>query len=302
MQTWLRTKKRLVLMGAALFLGLLCLGLVSSCPQLSKGVGALSSKPATAKPSLTCTIAAKVPLSFAATPTRMPTDTPSPTATPIPSATATLVPTPSPTALLSRVLPVPVILQELPLSCEFAAMRMVLAAILGKAPSEQELIACTPRDPNPNLGFRGDPAGYNRFPDGTINWDNYGAYADAVAQALNRCALEPAGGQFRALASRGTSYDKVAQAVLGGQPVIVWVTKRQRVETSRVGTSQGPVQLVMGEHVWVVVGYHADGTFDVHDPYPQASQVQTLHARTFPNWEMFDRMAVFVAPTKASTD
>jgi uncharacterized protein YvpB len=294
MQKWLRTKKRPILMGAAMLLGLLCLGLASSCPQLTKGVGALSSRTATAKPSLTCTVTG--------TPTPIPTDTPSPTATPVPSATATLAPTPTPTVLPERVLSVPVILQELPLSCEFAAMRMVLAGLLGRAPSEQELIACMPRDANPNLGFRGDPAGYNRFPDGTINWDNYGAYADAVAEALNRCALVPEGGKFKASASRGTTYDRIAEAVLGGNPVIVWVTKRQQAETTRVGTSQGPVQLVMGEHVWVVVGYHADGTFDVHDPYPQANEIQTLHARTFPNWELFDRMAVFVAPAKASTD
>lgn len=294
MQTWLRTKKRFVLVVAVSFLGLLCLGLVAFYPRLVKGVGTLSQKPAIPVPSLTCTV---VPSS-----TRIPSATPSATGTPTPTAAATLVPTPVPTRLSARVLPVPVILQQLPLSCEFAAMRMVLAALLGKAPSEEELIGCMPRAPNPNLGFRGDPAGYNRFPDGAINWDNYGAYAEAVAWTLNHCALEPAGGEFKASATRGTTYDEIAEAVLGGHPVIVWVTKRQRVETTLVGTSQGPVQLVMGEHVWVVVGYHADGTFDVHDPYPQADQVQTLHARTFPNWEMFDRMAVFVAPAKASTD
>jgi uncharacterized protein YvpB len=294
MLMWLRSNKRLARTGVALFLGLLSVGLVSSYPRLAEGVGALSAKSATPSPSMTCT--------GTATPTRMPTDTPTPTVTSTPTATATPVPTPSPTEPQSRVLSVPAILQQLPLSCEFAAMRMVLAACFGKPPGEPELIACMPRDPNPNLGFRGDPAGYNRFADGTINWDNYGAYSDAVAEALNRCALEPAGGQFRARASKDTSYDDVVEAILGGYPVIVWVTKRQSVETTQVDTAQGPVQLVMGEHVWVVVGYHPDGTFDVHDPYPQPNQVQTLHARTFPNWELFDRMAVFVAPTQPSTD
>jgi uncharacterized protein YvpB len=189
-----------------------------------------------------------------------------------------------------------VILQELPLSCEFAGMRMMLTALLGHAPSEQELIACMPRNANPNLGFRGDPAGYNRFADGSINWGNYGAYAPAVAVALNECALVPASSKWLAVAERGATYQEVATAVLDGTPVMVWVTKRQQVETTRVDTPQGPVQLAMGEHVWVVVGYCEDGMFDVLDPYPQKNSVQTFHVRTFPNWELFDHMAVLVVP------
>jgi len=236
------------------------------------------------------------------------TATPSVTATCVPTAASTslLVPsaiptstttaTPTATRLTSRVLSVPVILQELPLSCEFAGMRMLLSAILDNVPSEKELIACMPRDDNPNLGFRGDPAGYNRFSDGSINWSNYGVYAPAVAVAMNRCVLVPVSSKFMAVAENSTSYQAVASAVLDGTPVMVWVTKRQQVETMRVDTPQGSVQLAMGEHVWVVVGYHADGTFDVLDPYPQKDSVQTFHVHTFPNWELFDHMAVFVVP------
>jgi len=174
-------------------------------------------------------------------------------------------------------------------------MRMVVGALLGKAPSEKELIACMPRDPNPNLGFRGDPAGRNRLANGSADWDDYGVYAPAVAAALNKCILGPAGGRFKALASSGTTYERVSESILEGYPVIVWVTKRQVAETTKVDTVQGPVQLVLGEHVWVVVGFHADGTFEVHDPFPQKSGVQTFRARTFPNWELFDRMAVFLS-------
>ncbi len=151
-----------------------------------------------------------------------------------------------------------------------------------------------PRDPNPYLGFRGDPAAYNRNSDGSVNWDNYGIYAPAVAATLNKCVLEPGGRKFKAVATSGTAYQQVAKAVLDGFPVIVWVTKRQEAETTHIDTSQGPVQLVAGEHVWVVVGYHEDGTFDVHDPYPQKNGVQTFRALSFPNWDLFERMAVFV--------
>jgi len=291
MHAWLQRNKLLGTVIAISVLGLLSLSSVWAYARLTDkplpGPGPVLPTPSstpTARPSSTPT--------GTATPTHTPT--PSRTCTSTPQWTATPTASPTATPLAERVLSVPVILQELPLSCEFAGMRMVLAALLGTPPSEKELIDCAPRNPNPNLGFRGDPGGYNRHANGTINWDNYGVYAPAVAQALNRCALDPAGSKFRAVAVSGTNYPQVAQAVLDGYPVIVWVTKRQKADTTQVDTQQGPVQLVMGEHVWVVVGYHEDGTFDVHDPYPQQSKVQTFHVRSFPNWELFDHMAVFV--------
>ena len=175
-------------------------------------------------------------------------------------------------------------------------MRMVLSALLDAVPSEKELLACMPRNSNPYLGFRGNPAGRNRNADGSINWENYGAYAPVVAETLNRCVLEPAGGEFEALAIKGTTYQEVVDALLDGYPVIVWVTKRQEIEETTIDTPEGPVRLVFGEHVWVVIGYHGDGTFEVHDPYPQKNGMQTFRARSFPNWDLFDRMAVFVRP------
>lgn len=231
-------------------------------------------------------------------PTLTPTDapTPTPTLTLTPTATPTITATAAPTRPSSRVLPVPLILQELPLSCEIAGMRMVIAALSNHVPSEQELLSCMPRNPNPYLGFRGDPAGRNRYPDGRINWENYGAYAPAVAETLNQCVLEPAGGKFEAIAMKGTSYKEVADAILEGYPVIVWVSKRQEIIETTIDTPEGPVRLVFGEHVWVVIGYHEDGTFEVHDPYPQQNGKQTLRVQSFPNWELFDRMAVFVWP------
>jgi uncharacterized protein YvpB len=175
-------------------------------------------------------------------------------------------------------------------------MRMVLAGVLGDAPSEGDLLACMPRNPNPYLGFRGDPAARNRHDDGSINWDNYGIYAPAVAETLNRCALKPAGAKFEAVAVKGVSYEEVTQAVLDGYPVIVWVAKGSDPKTITVDTPEGEVLLVFGEHVWVVVGFYEDGTFEVNDPYPQKNESQTLRVRSFPNWELFDQMAVFVIP------
>lgn len=296
MASWLGYGKLLSLVGAALVLTLISLGFVLSHPDLVTHVTSLPSAHASCTPDPTA-----IPTS-SGTPVPS-TQTPNPSATPLPptpTRTSTQVPTPTPTPtstlLLTRVLKVPVILQELPLSCEFAGMRMLLAGLLGTPPSEEQLLDCMPGDPNPYLGFRGDPAGYNRHPDDSINWDNYGAYAPAVAETLNRCVLQPGGRDFEAVAVSNASYKEVAQSILEGYPVIVWIAKRGQPPTTRVDTPQGQVQLVFGEHVWVVVGYHEDGTFDAHDPYPQRDRDQTFHVRTFPNWDLFERMAVFVEP------
>gem|GEM_PF-1074628 len=290
MSAWVRRNK-LSIMAATLLLGLLPLSLI--CWQFTSGTSSFQFGFPVLAPSLTHT------LTPSAVPTLTRTPIPTLTSTPTPTATSTPTSTPSPTPPLARVLSVPIILQESPLSCECAAIRMVLAALFGSAPSEKELLECMPRNPNPYLGFRGDPYGRNRFPDGSINWDNYGAYAPVVAETLNRCVLRPSGKEFEALAVSGASYEQVSKAVLDGYPVIVWVAKRPSPETTNIDTPEGPVRLVFGEHVWVVVGYHEDGSFDVHDPYPQKNDVQTFHVRSFPNWDLFERMVVFIRPRKA---
>jgi len=177
---------------------------------------------------------------------------------------------------------------------------MLLAALFGTPPSEEKLLDCMPRNPNPYLGFRGDPAGRNRHSDGSINWNNYGAYAPVVAETLNRCVLEPGGDEFEAVAVSNASYEQVAQAILDGYPVIVWIAKRGQPPTTQIDTSQGPVQLVFGEHVWVIIGYHEDGMFDALDPHPQKDDNQTFRCYSFPNWDLFERMAVFAVPRKSS--
>lgn len=249
-------------------------------------------------PTATSTLTATATATHTSTPTATcsPTATPTVTATPSPTLLPTVTPVQTATPLASRVLAVPLFLQELPLSCEAAGMRMILAGILGVAPAESELLACMPRDENPYRGFRGDPAGYSKFADGSINWNNYGIYAPAVADTLNKCVLAKPVPRFRARAALGVSYDDVAAAVLAGNPVMVWVTKQGEPVTTTVSTPSGDVLLTYGEHVWVVMGVHEDGTFDVHDPYPQKNGTQTLNVTRFPNWNLFDYMAVFVEP------
>jgi uncharacterized protein YvpB len=294
MMIWLQRNRLLSIVAASVLLGLLLLALTMAHRSITGEGGSFLPHPTlTATPSATTTPTV--------TRTRTPTSPPATrTQTATPTATTTPTSTQTPTATVTRaaghVLPVPIITQELPLSCEAAGMRMVLAGILGDAPSEGDLLACMPRNPNPYLGFRGDPAARNRHADGSINWDNYGIYAPAAAETLNRCALKPAGAKFEAVAVKGASYEQVARAVRDGYPVMVWVAVGIGPETIRVDTPEGEVPLVFGEHVWVVVGYHEDGSFYVNDPYPQKNGSQTLRVRWFPNWELFDQMAVFIIP------
>jgi uncharacterized protein YvpB len=302
MITWLQRHRLLSIVAASVLLGLLLLALTIAYRATTDGGGLFGPHPTwTATPTATTTptvTRTRTPTSPPATRTQTATPTPTvtATATPTPTRTSTQTPTATVTLAPGHVLPVPVILQELPLSCEAAGMRMVLAGILGDTPSESDLLTCMPRNPNPYLGFRGDPAARNRHDDGSINWDNYGMYAPAVAETLNQCVFGPAGDRFEAVAVKGTSYEEVTQAVLDGYPVMVWVARGSPPETTNVDTPEGEVPLVFGEHVWVVVGYYEDGTFEVNDPYPQKNGKQTLRVHSFLNWELFDHMAVFVIP------
>jgi len=292
---WLRRNAGLAL-GTIVLLSAVALDLVAKQGPPGGGRSVIALRFLAPSPTATSspTAAPTFTLTATASATLPPTATHTQTSTPTRTSTAT--PAPTPTRPEERTLAVPVFLQELPLSCEFAGIRMVSAALLGASPDEEELVACMPRNPNPYLGFRGDPAGYSRLEDGTINWDNYGAYAPAVAESLNNCVLLPAGGEYEAQAHRDVTYQQVADSVLDGYPVIVWVTKRGEPARFVADTPDGPVPLIFGEHVWVVAGYHLDGTFEVHDPYPQKNGEQTLRVHSFPNWDLFDRMAVFLKP------
>jgi len=298
MQEWIESNRQFCILAAvAVVLALAITYAVVTAHGLNDlpvriGLYAASPTPSpTATPTVTPTT---VP---SATPTLTPTRTSTPTRTPRPSAT----PTATATRAASRLLSIPVILQELPLSCECAGMRMMLSAVLDDVPSEEELLQCLPRDPNPYLGFRGDPAGYNRHADGSINWDNYGAYAPAVADTLNSCVLGPLDSDLEAIAVKGATYEDVANAILDGYPVLVWVAKGNPPQTTTIDTPDGPAELVFGEHVWVVVGVHEDGTFDAHDPYPRENGQQTFRVHSFPSWDLFERMAVFWRPRPLPT-
>jgi len=229
------------------------------------------------------------------TPAAVAPSTPTPTVTvSIPTVAATLAPTPKPgpdepfgyvqifgpqcEVLLDAV---PALPQLRNLSCETAAMRMVLAA-RGVTTSEEEILARMPRSEDPHRGFRGNPEGDGHDPE----LKDYGVYAEVVAQVLQSYGVP-------AQAVQGMSEWELRQAVRAGNAAIVWVTAE---ENPRIVEGDG-FRLVEGEHVYVVVGLLKDGRLLVHDPW--GVRADSGREGTFPvwavqQWGLFDRQAVIV--------
>lgn len=227
----------------------------------------------------------------AAPPTSMPaTATPTHTPTPEPTATPAATPKPGPdepfafvaryrdacVALLERV---PALPQLRSLSCEAAAIRMVLAG-RGIVVSEDEVLARMGSSPNPHQGFRGNPDGDPHHP----GLADYGTYAEVVERVLESFGA-PAETVY------GMSDDALRAAIADGRAVIVWVTAR---EDPRIVEEDG-YRLVEEEHVYVVVGVLRDGCFLVHDPWGvRADSLRdgTFAVWTIRQWDLFGRMAV----------
>ncbi len=176
---------------------------------------------------------------------------------------------------------VPALAQEQNLSCEAAAMRMVLAG-RGLVLAEETIVERMPHNPNPHLGFRGQV-------DGELHQEDmadYGTYAEVVAQVLASFGA-PAEVRY------GMSDAELQAAVRGGSAVIVWMTRRPE---PRIIAGAG-YELVEGEHVQVVVGLGSDGRFLVHDPWgarPDSGRPGTVLVPEIQQWDLFERMAVVV--------
>jgi len=180
--------------------------------------------------------------------------------------------------LLSRV---PALAQGHNLSCEAAAIRMVLAGRWISA-SEEEILARMGFDENPHKGFRGNPDGALHDPE----LADYGAYAEVVARVLASFGVP-------ARIVYGMSNNELRATIADGQPVIVWMTRQPE---PRAIEANG-YRLVDGEHVLVVVGLTNDGRFVAHDPWgarPDSGRTGTFITPEIQNWDLFDRMAVVV--------
>jgi uncharacterized protein YvpB len=124
----------------------------------------------------------------------------------------------------SRLLQVPLYPQSRALSCEAASLRMALA-FEGIFVSEDQVLAMIPTDLQPasydSAGLRwGDP--YTSFvgqvTGSQVDLSGYGTYYPTIAAAASSL-----GGTVLA-AGEGIGPSSVYSAVLGGHPVIAWVT------------------------------------------------------------------------------
>ncbi len=176
---------------------------------------------------------------------------------------------------------VPVLPQLRMLSCEAAAMRMVLAAC-GVRAGEEEILARMGKSDDPRVGFRGSVDGNGH----DLALADYGVYAEVVQRVLRSYGVP-------ATAVRGMGDWQLRQTVQSGKAVVVWVT----AETEPTIIEGDGYRLVEGEHVYVVVGVLDDGQLLVHDPW--GARADSGRAGTFPvpaikQWDLFERMAVIV--------
>lgn len=181
---------------------------------------------------------------------------------------------------------IPLLSQERNLSCEAAAIRMILN-YFGEDVSEQEILAGIPKNPNPYLGFRGNV-------DGKVwGFNDYGTYAPAVVKSL---------GDFRipATAFTNISEEFLKQKILSGKPAIIWVnTTNPNPEVKLTKINGTEVKLVSGEHTVVVSGFK-NGKWQINDPWNttekgerQAKTIEVEHLDDI-YWHLFDHMAVIV--------
>jgi uncharacterized protein YvpB len=197
-----------------------------------------------------------------------------PAGAPAPGPTATEAPLPA-----SNVLDVPLHLQEQRATCEVAALLMALQW-RGITTGERTLLALTGIDGRPAVGdgsggiarwgdpgaaFVGDPNG--NPPDHT----GYGVYAAPIARAAR------ASGANVLAAGTGISPSAVYAAVLGGHPVVAWVTNDYQPGALRtwLAWDGAEVGYSLKEHAVLVIGVSPDQVL-LDDPW----YGRRWHART----------------------
>ena len=219
---------------------------------------------------------------------------PSPEASPWPSTS----PSPRPTA---RVLDIKLHLQQHNLTCEAAALTMALS-YEGISVDEMTLIGYMTNDARPakldaqgHLLAWGDPAeSFVGNPDGNIQrYTGYGVYFGPVAAAAQRAGVHviAAGG---GLYGSGIAPSDVYDAVLGGHPVVAWISNTYRtVPLSQYTAYDGATAYyTLTEHAVTVIGVRPDAVL-INDPWygqhwhPKA-QFEAAYAT-------FQQMAVVIA-------
>lgn len=196
---------------------------------------------------------------------------------PLPSTSVLPSPSPSPTPS-TRVLDIAMDFQDHALSCEAAALKMALTH-QGIRTSEEDLIALMGRDNrpavvdaagrllrwgNPNTAYVGDPDGKLK------NFTGYGVYAKPVAMAAAAAggAVIAWGTNLPPDRGHGISPDVVYGALLGGHPVVAWISNTYHdVQLSTYTAFDGSrVWYTLTEHAVTLIGVRPDAVL-INDPW-----------------------------------
>lgn len=173
----------------------------------------------------------------------------------------------------------PTLRQQHNLTCESSVVSMATRGLI----SETQLMRTMPRSANPNLGFRGNPNGFQ----GTSLVD-YGVYAGPLHRALLQFGYRSDLLLYAHDADLRTYIQK-------GWPVAVWVTYQLKKAAPRLAQNLG-VQffLVPHEHAVLVVGYDAT-TVIANDPWTGAA-VRYFWRDFNRAWGYFGNMGLAVEP------
>ncbi|HEX6507346.1 MAG TPA: C39 family peptidase [Chloroflexota bacterium] len=177
----------------------------------------------------------------------------------------------------------PVLRQQHNLTCESSAVSMATRGQI----VESQLMAAMPRNPNPNVGFRGNPDGFQ----GTKLID-YGVYAGPLHLALARFGYNSDEIYY------GTDRD-IKSYISRGWPVVAWVTYNLQKATPRLGAFNGiQFVLVPHEHAVTILGYD-NHTVIFNDPWTR-TQVRHYWRDFNRSWGYFGNMALAVEPCAAA--
>lgn len=182
----------------------------------------------------------------------------------------------SPVVLLSGF---PALKQQHSLTCESSAASMGTRGVV----SESQIMTILPRNPNPNLGFRGNPNGQQ----GTSLVD-YGVYAAPIHAALLKLG-------YNSDTLLYADESAIKSYVNRGWPVVVWVTYALQKAQPRLAQQNGEqFVLVPHEHALLVVGYDAR-TIIANDPW--TGGVVRYYWREFKRaWGYFGNMGLAIEP------
>jgi len=173
----------------------------------------------------------------------------------------------------------PALRQQHSLTCEASATSMATRAHV----RESQIMSFLPRNPNPNLGFRGNPDGTQ----GTRLVD-YGVYAGPVQKVLLHYG-------YKSDSLMYGDFPQIISYINRGWPVVAWVTYAlQRARPRFAWWSGSQFFLVPHEHTVLITGYDSSSVV-VNDPWDGG--VYRYKWQSFNRaWGYFGRMALAVNP------